>query len=262
MMDEKSLTLITEENIAAFRPAIGEEFDRREDDDLFVGVLDDARQAAAAAAFREEAGTLWLLRIADDEAHRGQGYAHFLMEEMKQRCKEGGIREIGTHLFLPEGEEEGPWCKWLRRQDFTFAEIPAKRYRIRLSALYEKQPFMKRSLREGDEIKQTGDGPFDLVLIKKKISVAELHAEPFGKEIYLSNVSAKAGHFSDVRFLIDEALTRIREQAGAVEFLIMDIGGNRLMEYVEASLRHQGIEIDSTLNCIYAAVDLEEESNE
>lgn len=260
--ERSSLTLITPENIRFFKTAVGKEFSERKEDDLFIGIMDEKGAAAAAAAFREEGGTLYLKKIASDEAHRGKGYAYDLLEEMKMRCKRSHVSEIGTHLFYHEGEENGPFVSWLLRQGFELTDVPAKRYGFLLSDLYEKQPFGDRKLRKGEEILPKRDKVYGYELRYDGRIMATLVAEPFREHIYLSLVDAKPGHWSDVKLLMDEALKNIRGRAPEAEMLYTDIMGYRLIDYVERSLKDQGIEVKEELQSRYAAYVMEETSYE
>ena len=259
---EMSLTLITKENESAFHSAIGDCFAEKQEDDLFIGVVDEKGAAAAAGAFREENGVLQLLRIASDEGHRGKGCAYFLMEEMKKRARAAGLSEIGTYLFAREEDGEGEWMAWLKRQGFEIAHLPAKRYGISLAALYEKQPFAGRRLRKGEKIRFLKNQKYGFELVKETSVRATLLAEDFHGDIYLSLVDAEPGYFSDVKLLIDEALLNVREKAPEAKLLYTDINSYRLMDYVERSLKNRGLEIEEELSALYAAFAMEEDSDE
>ena len=77
------LTMITDENIGYFDPAVGERFRSRKENELFAGVIDDAGEAVAAAVFLEEEGSLILdligVALGRDDPAQSRGDRHNLV---------------------------------------------------------------------------------------------------------------------------------------------------------------------------------------
>lgn len=110
------LTLINSQNVYFFDGLIGERYEARDKDELYLGVIDN-NVAVCAAAFTFFERRARLKYIATDPQKRRKGYAAFLLKSAMDYMKTSMVDTFDAVIFLPSNE-------WRMDADIATADYP------------------------------------------------------------------------------------------------------------------------------------------
>ena len=99
------ITQINDQNLIYFEGLIGDLWDNRNQESLFVGLIDDENTAVSAAVFSFMGQNVSLNFIATDKRQRRKGYAAYLLKASMELMKTSMVYSLSAVIYVP-GEFE------------------------------------------------------------------------------------------------------------------------------------------------------------
>ncbi len=273
------ITVISENNESFFDTLIGEFWRKREDNQLFAGVIDEEGNAVSAAVFEAAESGLALIFIATDPVRRRKGYAGFLIEEIAKRLPSYGIGRMDCVVYLgrdKENREEREMEKirrnFLIKNGFFLHRLPAERriysmgdiYRTNVpmeepegicvkspSELTEKE--LVEIYRLGGLAEEAGiymvperfvseQNNYGGIIFEGQKAMAMLSAWPLLDGVQLDSMFLRNSRVELIQYLMDRAIRQIGQDYGPEAKLYVDIVGQKVLDYLKGSLKKIGLE--------------------
>ena len=272
-------TLIDEDNIMFFEPAIGDYYSKKSGSEIFAGIIDDEGTAAAAGVFVEKDESLNIRMIAVDEEHQRQGMGSLLLDGIKYHAKQIGVRSLDT-LFFTEAEDEGAdaFRAFLLKNGFTVEALDAGRSVYDLHEVMKpdafspgpiKYPYRIRSVfslspKETEAIKKLDDPMIDpeeilsednrygSAIFSKDELCALLYAEPFADGVRIGSLYGNGDGAILFPYLFEHAKKIIAQDSISCGGLYIDHAGEQMLHLEEFFLKRAGVAPLSRLNALGA----------
>ncbi|MCR4891947.1 MAG: hypothetical protein K5989_07210 [Lachnospiraceae bacterium] len=273
------ITIINENNESFFDTLIGEFWRKRENNQLYAGVIDGEGNAVSAAVFEAAESGLALLFVATDPVRRRKGYAGFLIREIAKRLPSYGIGRMDCVVYLgrdKENREEREMEKirrnFLIKNGFFLHRLPAERRIYSMGDIFRTNVPMEEP--EGIVVKKPSElTEEELIQISQLGSVAEeagvymvpenfvsdqnnyggvlfegnkamamLSAWPLLDGVQLDSMFLRNNRVELIQYLMDRAIRQIEKDYGPEARLYVDIVGQKVLDYLKGSLKKIGLE--------------------
>lgn len=282
-------TVITQENEFFFDAAVGPYWRDRKWDDLFLGVIDETQDdtAVGASVWRRDGDGFDLLFIGVDEARRREGFGTCLVEEAARIGAEEGVDHLSAAFYATrERAESGDHVliEFLKGAGFDVGTGPVERQVFNFNDVYSLYPLHPEGLPAGwriirgseltsDQLEDmeslvmeqseqmfyldperiaSPDNRYGGVLLYKEQVIAAMMVEPFLDGVRVDSLLARVQAMKELQALYDYALQATHAERPMPEKVYIDVGGEKLLAYVNKRFEVRGVPCIERLQGYYA----------
>ena len=265
------ITIITEENIAAFYGLLGRFWDERQEDGLFIGgMMEDEPVAACAAAVLGTELSIRFFAVAPD--WQGEGIGEDFMTEIAAYAFSMGVNRISSYYYE---EDESGWDGFLSACGFTMetSGLTRRTYAIEdimnvrggnmtgvLPESYRVASPEKLSLREKESLRKVLDtaarrgqiaDPGELfdakntcggVLYQNEELRAAVSCTREEKELVFGTILLRVKNREEIDFLMDHIILSAMEQRNQPEYISCEFADTESDESLLRFIEKAGIE--------------------
>ncbi|MBQ7506713.1 MAG: GNAT family N-acetyltransferase [Lachnospiraceae bacterium] len=272
-------TMITEKNARCFEAAIGELFREQRRDRLFFGVIDEAEEAAGAAAFTIGNSVLWIDRIGVEDKKRRKGYGSFLLRESIQFARQNGFEWVCASFYeTEENVSSNELVSFLSACGFRLERTPIERKVYRIEDLVkkeeplfpteakdyvfyrgwdlpeeQKEELIRLSVNEkggfsylDEDLLFSEENRYGGVVLKDGVPLASAAVLPFGNGVRFDQLFGSLENIGALRFLLGHVLQEIKKEPYRKE-LYLDVGGEKLIALQTELFQRAAIACKSTM---------------